>query len=478
MTPLAFAALATLGMTACDGPSANRTTWLQGTLIEDNRTMLERSPSALTAGKFAKMSSRFYYYFRGSFSVFLGDSTRPGPGHVKTAFTSAAASEVLLLADPHPENLGSFRAPDGAMTVDYNDFDGTSYGPFHLDVRRLGLGFAVAMSEMQRSPEESAAVVEAAVRGYVDEIAALDRGEEPIDVRRSAGFGAIVDDVMRRGQRDGDSREALDEYTVVEDGARAMFFGDVEPPTNGRPTDRVVEVSDAEDALVRTLVARSRETLAEPVADGFLAVKGVSRRLGAGVSSYPLRRYYALVEGETPAIEDDRLLELKELPDPPSPARPFAVNNRDFANNGQRVVFGQRTLQLSPLNDPLLGWATAGPMSVRIRERSKYQKGIDVERIADRLSDNRWTIDDVIDYARVTGRLLARAHSKAPTRSGKAGLSVIAPLITADPEGFVGETTRFVTGYVDVVVEDYARFNTLITEEGPWLGYRFSASRP
>ena len=460
-----------LPLSGCETPTPDaRASWLQSTLVDDNRILLERVPEGV-ADKFRKMASRPYYYFRGNMRVFIDDTTRPGPGSVPTRFASGPASRVLLVGDPHPENLGTYHPGGGVLVFEFNDFDGAMYGPFHQDVRRLALGFAVALSEAGLDLEESKPVLDAVGAGYVAEIEALRSGGAPIQVVPGAGFGVIVEDLFRRARRDGRAQEALDEYTVVADGARAMFYGQVERPVDGVIADRVDPVSPADDQLVRSLLAGYPGTLLTAQPSAFFTVKGISRRLGAGVSSYPLRRFYALVEGPSPALHDDRLLEIKEVLDPTrGPTR--HLSDRAFESNGQRVVETQRRLHARPDCDPLLGWSAASPLQVRVRERTKYQKGIDVERIVDRMSANRWTVEDVADLARVAGRLLARSHAGATTLDGQPGLAPIADALGDEGPLFVAETTDFVLQYLPRTEADYATFVQLLAEEGPWLGYR------
>lgn len=468
----AAALLVALAAFACaDATEDPRRSWLQSSLVDDNRALLERAPDAV-ADKLRKMASRPYYWFRGTMAVFAADVSRPGPGAAPTRYGSSPASRVLLVGDPHPENLGTFRPEPGVMVFEYNDFDAATHGPYHQDVRRLALGFAVALREAGVEPEALAPVVDAVGLGYAYEIDALASGQPPIEVVPGAGFGVIVEDLFRRAARDGDAREELDEYTVVEGGARGMWHGDVEPPVDGLVSDRVAPVSADEARLVRRLFEGYVGTLVGGPGDGFFAVKGISRRLGAGVSSFPLRRYYVLVEGETAALDDDRLLEVKEVLDPTRPQRALHLSQRAFGGNGQRVVEAQRRLHRRPDCDPLLGWSAARPMQVRVRERTKYQKGIDVARIADRLAERRWTLDDVAALARISGRLLARSHALAPTLDGPPGLDAIAEALADDGPGFAAETTAFVLDYLPRLEADYAIFVALLAEEGPWLGYR------
>ena len=74
-------------------------------------------------------------------------SRTPGGERPTTAFGDPASSRVLLVGDPHPENIGTFRAADGTILVEWNDFDAAGYGPYEADVRRLATAMVVAAGD-------------------------------------------------------------------------------------------------------------------------------------------------------------------------------------------------------------------------------------------------------------------------------------------------------------------------------------------
>lgn len=469
-------AVVLLWCAGCSGQAApsGRAGWLQSTLVEDNRLIIEREP-ALMRGKFAKMATSPYYFFRGTSAQFVRDLTDAQVERAGTEFGSARASAILLTGDPHPENLGTYLSAAGRLTVEINDFDGARYGPFHFDVRRLATGFGVA-AETIGEPLLGAGIrdraIEAVARGYVDEIDRLATGEAPLRVT-ATNAGPILQDLIERARDDGDEREALQDYTRVRDGRRELYFGEVDPPdAAGIIGDEVVEVSERERRMVARLVAAYPPTLAAPKAAEAFRIKGVGRRLGAGVASYALLRYYVLVEGPTDAVDDDWLLEVKESRDAASIPGLVAVPPRSFTNNAQRAVFAQRAMQLDPQNDALLGWAALDTASFKMRERSKYQKGVDVPDIAEGLADGDWQADDFVALARTAGRLLARSHTRAGRRDGGDALAAIAEVLDGRQDAFVAETTAFATAYTDRVLADHALFVDLLESEGPLLGAR------
>lgn len=464
-----------------------RAGWLRDRVIEDNRDLFERYPE-LSEGKMLKMALNPYNYFRGTATIYLRDAMQPGPHNIPTSYGTADASLVHLVGDPHPENIGSYRAGNNRMTIDFNDFDAATHGPYHLDVRRLALGFYVVgeMAADWMSEEERRAMLEAVAGGYVDEIERIAAGEAPTDFTYTRGAGVreageVLGDLIRRAERDGDSREELDEYTVIQDGTRVMFYGTIEgPEAEGVFGDTLLEPDDTQRERVIALLADYPDTLVEtnslrdnPAA---FTIKGISRRLGAGVSSYPVQRYYVLIEGATGDIDDDVLLEVKEILDAPHFENLTAFGLRAHPSNGARVSAAQRALQHYVDNDPMLGWGSVGLFSVRVRDRVKYQKGADHARIIEHLKEGGLSADDVVEFAGQAGVLLARTHASAETLRGLAGAPTISAALGGDREGFVDETLGFIEQYGPVTLDDYDRFRAALAIHGPYLGYRFSRS--
>jgi len=464
----------------------DRAGWLRDRTIEDNRDLLERY-RPLTEGKFRKMASSPYNYFRGTANIYLRDMTQPGFHDFPTSFGTPEASHVLLVGDPHPENIGSYRSADDKMIIDFNDFDGSTYGAYHLDVRRLALGYYVLgeMNADHMSPEQRAAMVRAVVQGYVDEIARQKAGQKTSFVyERGLGerqAGVILGDLIRRAERDGDIREELDEYAPLADDkqSRVMFYGIFEESdVEGVIRDQLFKPTDEEVARVEQWMRAYPKTLVDRGAfseDAFV-IKGISRRLGAGVSSYPVQRYYVLTDGESDSLEDDLLIELKEILDPPPLEGLPAFKVREFGSNGERVVRAQRALQHTETNDPLLGWSASGdasPLSVRVRHRTKYQKGVDVARISEELAEGEITPEDVIELATQSGILLAASHARTETLQGKPAIEVIDAALASDTAGFVDETVSFVESYGPSMFDDFDRFRAMVSLYGTTLGYRF-----
>lgn len=213
-------------------------------------------------------------------------------------------------------------------------------------------------------------------------------------------------------------------------------------------------------------------TLAAPLPhqEEQLAIKGVARRLGAGVASYPVRRYYVLIEGPTAEVDDDQILELKQIFDPMLvPGMDEAARPR-FTDNGQRTLTLQRALQSGPAVDPLFGVGHAG--GLRFASASAP-------------STSAASISRGSPSASPTA-----ASAPATSLSSPAGRACCSPAATPAhpsttaappprdrrrhrrrPRGFLRETVDFVAAYAPVLDQDYAHLDALLADHGPRLGY-------
>lgn len=455
---------------ACsEAGSTTRDAWLVSTLTEDHQLLLERDPN-LVAEKYAKMDATLYGYFRGTAPQFWRDLADPATPYAETAFGAVARTPVVLVGDPHLENVGSFLGPDDTMWAAINDFDIARAGPFHADLRRLVTSVFVAhatIAERWAVDVDATPWADAVIDGYIDELQRLEAGGGPLLLADDVTRGAVLDDLFRRARRDGDIREELLEYTEIVDGVRVFRTADVEPNGNGFANDGIEPASPADAAYVRALLGNVSwlwDVGERP------DVTIIGRRWGAGVGSYPNFRYYAVMPGAT--ADQDVLLEVKEIRGIPELPLLDGVTPLPFRSRAQRVaVLGSR-FSGRPDGDLWLGWADDGGLSFRIRERTKYQKNVDVERIGEELAANAWTSDDVAELCRQAGALLAYGHVRASWSGRSSGDGAHLLALTASRESLRADTIPFARAYADRIASDWLRFRRLRATRGPLLGAR------
>ncbi len=485
-------ALLALGSCSTDEEAARRA-WLQHTLTLDNQAFTERTPD-LVGGKFAVMAERLYPYFRGTAPQFARDALQAGsPGFFPTAYGTEATRDIALVGDPHPENIGTFRTTNGTLTVDFNDFDAATYGPYWLDVRRLALGYWIAVEQMRFDQDPDATMrltdadrdilPQAVARAYAEQIALLaDDAEAGPLLMIGNDYGAVVAELLGGALDDGEQLEKLAAYTRVEDGERRMYFGEVEPARvlefGGREQlvfeDSTRAVTSHDRSRVEALIEAYVPTLLDPsiAGDEAMTVKGLSRRYGAGVSSYPNLRWYMLLQGPTSGLDDDVLLEIKQVWDAlPLPGL-VRFPDAPFATNGDRSVFMQRSLQGFDDDDPWLGWAAEGADNFKIRHRTGWQRSVRVDRLRAGIDAGDLAPADLVVLAQWSARLLARSHGRARKQDGQRAAPAIATAIGGDAVGFAEETAAFASVYGPRVVADFALMQQLIADEGMTLGYR------
>lgn len=129
-----------------------------------DQSLIENRPR-LVAGKYARMSTGVYDYYRGSVPVFEHDWREASQGIARSDF-ALAAPLVLSTSDAHPENFGLLLGSDGRLALEPNDFDGADLVPYLWDLRRLAVGMLIGAQ--QSNPTDADA--RAAVRARQDDV--------------------------------------------------------------------------------------------------------------------------------------------------------------------------------------------------------------------------------------------------------------------------------------------------------------------
>ena len=150
-----------------------------------------------------------------------------------------------------------------------------------------------------------------------------------------------------------------------------------------------------------------------------------------------VRRWYlpsgrTLPRKRTPPL----FLQIKEAA--ASVLEPFAGDSA-YTNHGRRVVEGQRLMQAA--SDIFLGWTAIGERDYYVRQLRDMKGSIPVDKLAP---------SELVDYARVCGAVLARAHA----RSGDP-VAIAAYLGRGD--AFDRAISRFAASYADQTESDHKR---------------------
>ena len=368
------------------------------------------------------------------------------------ASTPVSGLAVQACGDAHLSNFGIFGSAERRLVFDVNDFDETLPGPWEWDVKRLAASLEVAARENGFPARLRRDIVTAAVASY--RLAMRDfAGRANLEVwyartdveQLRADLNAQLTARQRKKFDEGmakartrDSMQTVAKLTRMVDG-RPRILSDpplLVPIAELIPgdTDRAAFESD-----LSALVAQYRRTLETDrrfLLEQF-EVCDIARKV-VGVGSVGTRCWIILMLGRDTG--DPLFLQVKEAER--SVLSRF-VGASKYANQGQRVVAGQRLMQAT--SDIFLGWQrTAAGLDGKSRDFYVRQ-----------LRDWKFSLDiatmippGMRSYGEVCGWALARAHARSGDR-----IAIAAYLGNSD--AFDRAVAQFAAAYADQNERDH-----------------------
>ncbi|MFJ9409084.1 DUF2252 domain-containing protein [Streptomyces sp. NPDC101393] len=398
----------------------------------------------LTPIRVGRMAAGPFAFLRGSAGLMAYDL-------MDTPVTGIGAQ---ICGDAHAANFGLYGDARGGLVIDLNDFDETLYGPWEWDVKRLVASLVLAGREAGASEDECRVAARDAAGAYRRTMRLL--AKLPV----TEAWNAIADEALVSHT---DARDLLGTLERVAAKARkntsARFAAKSteQAPDGGRrfvdalPVLR--QVPDDEAAAVASSLAGYLETLPEdrlPLLARYELQDVAFRVVGTG--SVGLRSYVVLLLDHR---GEPMVLQVKEARG--SALAPFVAKAGfpvpSVAHEGRRVVLGQRRMQV--VSDMLLGWTTvqgveaqgAGSGSGRgeglpfqVRQFRNRKGSVDPAQLSG---------DQLDDYARMTGALLARAHAHSADPRVVAGYC-------GKGEALDEAMTEFAVAYADRTEADHA----------------------
>jgi uncharacterized protein (DUF2252 family) len=335
-------------------------------------------------------------------------------------------SEIYVQAcgDAHLCNFGIFATPERQIIFDLRDFDETLPAPWEWDVKRLAASIIVAARERGLTRWGAEEAVHASLRDYRETMrSSLEMTHLEVWYRRvdadelmlsaSPEARRYVKRSLKKARRRTSMRE-MEKLSVVENGERHI-----------RPDPPLIFPLEDEHArdVARGLFGEYASTLTPDrriLFDTYHLADLAYRVVGVG--SVGTRCMVALFLGD--GDDDPLFLQMKEANR--SVLEPFA-RRCNYANQGERVVQGQRTIQAA--SDIFLGWKTSGGHDYYVRQLKDMKGTVDVQDLHPSV---------FVLFAGLCGRTLAQAHA----RSGD----------FCQIAGYLGKGERF-----DIAVAEFAR---------------------
>ncbi|UUN28047.1 DUF2252 domain-containing protein [Streptomyces sp. FIT100] len=338
-----------------------------------------------------RMAATPFAFLRGSAGLMAHDL-------VTTPVTGVVAQ---ICGDAHAANFGLYGDVRGRLVIDLNDFDETAAGPWEWDLKRLAASIVLAGREAGADEDtcrKAAFDVAGAYRRTMRLLARLPvldawnaiADEELVSHTDARDLLGTLERVSEKARSNTSARFAAKSTEAGPDGGRRFVDA---PPVLRR-------VADEEAAAVASSLGEYLETLSEdrlPLLARY-AIHDVAFRV-VGTGSVGTRSYVVLLIDHR---GEPLVLQVKE-------ARPSALlphleaagfEAPEPVHEGRRVVLGQKRMQV--VSDILLGWTTVEGRPFQVRQFRNRKGSVDPAALA---------ADQIDDYARMTGALLARAHA-------------------------------------------------------------------
>jgi uncharacterized protein (DUF2252 family) len=378
--------------------------------------------AALLPVKFKLMSESPFVFFRGSVEIMAADL-----GHARHT-----KIEVQMCGDAHVKNFGFFATPDEHIALDINDFDETQRGPWEWDVKRMATSIILA----GRLAGHADAHCKDATRVFIGEYCEWIRrfaAMLSIAVARHRALRNLHDPVMQSALKKAERASPLDSLRTLTHkdrrGKRSFMYR----------RDSVWDVKGEEAKSVLRALKDYRDTLSpdrQMLFDRYTPVDVGFKVVGTG--SVGTRDYIVLLLGRHGGENDPLFLQIKE--EPPSAYAGYYKDRSAPSHEGERVVRGQRALQV--FSDLLLGWCSIAGRDYLVRQMNDHKSSVAPEE----LKGSR-----LLEYGKVCAELLAKGHA----RSGD-------PALLADYLGRPGKAEKgllqYALGYAGQVEEDYKAF--------------------
>jgi uncharacterized protein (DUF2252 family) len=389
-----------------------------------------------------RMMASPFSYFRGAALPMASD----------LAATPVSGLAVQACGDAHLSNFGIFGSAERRLVFDVNDFDETLPGPWEWDVKRLAASLEVAARASGFAGKKRREIVQATVASYRQAMrdfasmtnlavwyahADVDQLQAQLQEQLKTPQRTLIGKGLAKA-RTRDSLQELAKLTRTVDG-RARIISD--PPLLvpvdellPKQADRKAFMSQLADLIAR--YRRTLETDRRYLLDQF-EFADMARKV-VGVGSVGTRCWILLMLGRDES--DPLFLQVKEAEE--SVLSRF-IGASKYANQGQRVVAGQRLMQAS--SDIFLGWqrTEAGldghQRDFYVRQLRDWKFSLDIETMVPR---------GMALYGQLCGWTLARAHSRSGDR-----IAIAAYLGGSDV--FDQAIVRFAAAYADQNERDY-----------------------
>jgi len=436
----------------------------------------------LIQDKYEMMGENIYKFMRGTASWYSLEKKRLSLDRLETSFLNEPDAQLIsVIGDAHIGNIGATLVTEsGALEcplnreesvqeidLNYQDLDGTEWGPWLHDLERGALSLSLMFYLMEQKAEErttkgqsspptftepeQGVIIDAYVRGYMDafEYFSIEDGGEDLTLVSTedvpdpsldeAFWGKLmwkkeVEDALQDFENYYDEDEKFNEMTDIDAEGNYVIAKDTwETFSMGTSQEVTVALEPEELITVEELFEKWKAEDPKGKRDGFVLEDG-ARRYGDGVASIPAKRWYLLIN---PGLGGQRfILEVREV-------KP--LGRPEFASEEERMESGKTNLWDAHNHD--------GCAAVLESDEGRTYKALSLDPAyrglkPDDIYEEEYLegdvdVDRMIDFAGSAGFTLGASHARGSVYGQNAGSAIEA--ILADWK-FVSENQEEVYG--------------------------------
>lgn len=352
-----------------------------------------------------------------------------------------------VTGDQHLSNFGTWKNRHGCIVYNINDYDEATVYDFQIDITRVAVSIVDHSLSNGLSTEQVENILSSFANSYIDTVLAYIGNEKAylFELTSETTTGKLKS-FLEKVEKKKSIPKQMKKFTITDEkaGIRRFKKGPIGIPDSSTrlaavPPEREEEIRNAFSSTdYGSTMMKLGWSIREWDDDDFTVID-VAERVGSGVGSYGVARYYVLLKGTDSGILDSGdgddtdfdngavILDVKYQPRASftrtlTPGE-IAWYNVMFPNPAARTVEGQR--RLTSYTDPYTGWimlsgidsssgtndtndnnsnsiAETALQPFSVRQRSPWKDDFDISSLVD--------VDDFSEYSIQIAKAMATSH--------------------------------------------------------------------
>jgi uncharacterized protein (DUF2252 family) len=371
-----------------------------------------------------------------------------------------------VTGDQHLSNFGAWHNRHGDLVFSVNDFDEAAIYDFHVDVLRIAVSICNHAYTNGLSAHHIKDALKAFTDMYIKTVISYVGGDREMlfEITSQTAKGKLRQFLLK-SELINSAHKQMHKFTEVDASGSRRFSKNNET--------RLVAVSPTLEGKIRA--AFTAEHYGATMLkmgwhvhvwdEDYFRVLDVAARLGSGVGSYGVDRYYVLLNGEDNLLHhnsQDKNSVILDIKFEPTPAVKYVLDENDaawysvlFTNEAARAVEAQR--RLTSYTDPFTGWIIVDGEALVVRQRSPWKDSPDLNKLTDP--------DDFIQFMEQIAVATATSHARGTVGKSPGQFKhVIASILghKANRKAWGKSVRKIAQNYHEQVMLDFGCFKEFV----------------